>query len=380
MKVNESENLDDQELFQLIERVFGLLKSDRGIAILMDLPGGTREDSESWRDRRAMARDWYERLSDQQEALSLPIGLFSYANVQANNADLPTVMTCCSEPEEVEVSTESVFRKHNIVLAMTELSATAPLKVAAPRFDLRAATMPGFLRGMIPALRVDYLEVDRRCQLLAKLLTQATQAEVSFFADGQAFSLLLDLRFRTGHSSGGLLRTPGTAGNVPSGEAYIVPYEGEQPNHPSLSQGVVPVEFDHGIAYYRVEGNRAVEVIGDSQAADQERQRLASEPAYGNLAELGLGVLGDFGIDPIGAVLLDEKLGPHIAFGRSDHFGGQVGPEDFSAPDQVVHIDRVYLPQTQPAVQLDSLTLQTPENSVPLIVGCRWIFDFDTTP
>jgi hypothetical protein len=29
-----------------------------------------------------------------------------------------------------------------------------------------------------------------------------------------------------------------------------------------------------------------------------ERDRLLGEPAYGNLAELGLGVLADFGVEP----------------------------------------------------------------------------------
>ena len=42
---------------------------------------------------------------------------------------------------------------------------------------------------------------------------------------------------------------------------------------------------------------------------------------------------GLFSVTPIGVVLLDEKLGLHLAFGRSEHFGGQVGPA------QVGHVD-----------------------------------------
>ena len=45
-----------------------------------------------------------------------------------------------------------------------------------------------------------------------------------------------------------------------------------------------------------------------------------------------------------------EKLGLHVAFGRSEHFGGTVGPDDFSAPDRVIHLDRVYIPEVQPRV------------------------------
>jgi hypothetical protein len=84
---------------------------------------------------------------------------------------------------------------------------------------------------------------------------------------------------------------------------------------------------------------------------------LAAEPASGNVAELGLGVLSDFGVAPIGEVLLDEKLGLHIAFGRSEHFGGQVGPRQFSRPEAVVHQDHVYLRELQPRVVPASVTL-----------------------
>ncbi|HYN43562.1 MAG TPA: hypothetical protein VE129_17425, partial [Thermoanaerobaculia bacterium] len=64
-----------------------------------------------------------------------------------------------------------------------------------------------------------------------------------------------------------------------------------------------------------------------------------------------------FGVKPIGEILLDEKLGLHLAFGRSDHFGGQVGPKDFSGPEAVIHIDRVYVPETQPDVLPQSVDL-----------------------
>jgi hypothetical protein len=114
---------------------------------------------------------------------------------------------------------------------------------------------------------------------------------------------------------------------------------------------VLPVQLDGAeVVRYRVDHNRAVEVLTRGPASEREATRIADEPAYANLAELGLGVLADFGIEPIGEVLLDEKLGLHIAFGRSEHFGGQVGPDAFSSPEAVVHIDRVYVPAAQPDV------------------------------
>ncbi len=61
--------------------------------------------------------------------------------------------------------------------------------------------------------------------------------------------------------------------------------------------------------------------------------------------------------------MLDEKLGLHIAFGRSDHFGGAVGVKDFSSPEAVVHIDRIYIPETAPRIHVDAVNLIYPDGS-----------------
>ena len=95
---------------------------------------------------------------------------------------------------------------------------------------------------------------------------------------------------------------------------------------------------------------------------------MIDEPAYSNVAELGLGLLRGYGIQPVGSLLLDEKLGLHIAFGRSDHFGGQVGADDFTSPDRVVHIDRVYLRQTQPRVRVKRIELQGRGDAAPTLL------------
>jgi leucyl aminopeptidase (aminopeptidase T) len=90
---------------------------------------------------------------------------------------------------------------------------------------------------------------------------------------------------------------------------------------------------------------------------------MDAEAGYRNVAELGLGILRAYGVRPVGALLLDEKLGLHIAFGRSDHFGGTVGPSAFSAPDKVIHLDRVYIPEVQPQVRVASVDLVAPDGS-----------------
>jgi len=117
----------------------------------------------------------------------------------------------------------------------------------------------------------------------------------------------------------------------------------------------------------RIEANKAIEVLTDGPASAEEARHIAAEPAYANLSELGLGVLGDFNLKPTGSILLDEKLGLHIAFGRSDHFGGSVGPDDFSSPDAVIHLDRVYIAETQPKVLVRQVKLSGPNLDMVII-------------
>lgn len=355
--------LTSADLVALVRRVFVPRPDDTGIGMLIDLPDVVAPDHPAWRARRVMAAEWAARLTDAQTTLGLPTRLLLYRNAHTNNGELPADGVWIHDggalPETAEaleavprVPWPEIFARHSILFAPTQFSATAPLKVAARSCAIRAATMPGFRAEMIPALRLDYTEINQRVVALAALLTSAEGADLMFTTpDGEAF-LHLDLRHRAGHASGGLLPDPGTAGNLPSGEAYIVPYEGERTGDPSRTAGLLPVEFNGEIVRYTVVGNRAVAVLPGGPRAATEADRLRAEPAYGNIAELGLGVLAAFGVQPVGAGLLDEKLGLHIAFGRSDHFGGQVGPGAFSSHDAVVHIDRIYVPACQPQVSV----------------------------
>ena len=372
-----SERLSGAELVALVQRVFQPTPEDRALAILVDLPDAKVADDAGWAERRAIALDWIRLLKAHQEDLGLEARLVVYPNVHTNNGELPGRVwihgggplpaTDDLDPAR-SVDIGEVYAAHPILIALTKFSATAPLKLAAKTRPIRAATMPGFRADMIPALRLDYTEVNRRVNRLKELLDAAEGADFRFLTPDGPCTLHLDLRHRTGHASGGLLPRPGVAGNLPSGEAYIVPYEGERTGDPSRTAGVMPVQFGAEVVRYRIEGNKAVEVLSQGPKSRAEAELLTREPAYGNVAELGLGVLAAFGVKPVGEVLLDEKLGLHIAFGRSDHFGGQVGPQHFSGPEAVIHIDRVYVPETQPAVQVAAADLRMPDGStLPLM-------------
>ena len=369
--------LSSAELQALVQRVFKPSAADKALAIIIDLPDAAVPDNDAWAARRQMAHTWANGLNEGRDELGLAIHLYLYRNPRHNNADLPEGawahrfgdLPATADELDCELleSFDSIFSTHSILLAPTQFSATAPLKIAAKKHQFRAATMPGFSDVMIPALKLDYGIINARCQQMKQLVDRAEEAAFHFRVDQTDYDLTLDLRNRQGTASGGLFPDPGVAGNLPSGETYIVPYEGEGAEQKSRSNGVLPVQFGEEIVVYEIAENRACKVISEGPRSTQEQQHLDRDPAYGNMAELGLGVLSDFGLEPTGVILLDEKLGLHIAFGRSDHFGGQVGPGDFASPDSVVHIDRVYIPKTQPAVHVVSVDLIMKDGPMPLI-------------
>ncbi len=380
------DTLAAEELYHLVKRVFMPKESDRALAVLVDVPDAQNPDTDPWSQRRDMALDWVDKLSELEEDLKFKTHLVLFQNTHTNNADLP--QKAWTHPggllpkhiddldPDTAVPFAEIFENHSMFMAPTQLSVTAPMKIMAKQYGFRAATMPGFSRKMIPALRLDYQQINRRVKFMKDLLDKARMASIVFRVDEQEnYKLCLDLRYRSAHASSGLFHMAGTAGNLPSGEAFIVPYEGEQTGEPSESNGELPVQIGNDVVIFHVRNNRAERASGENRQAVVQNALLTAEPAYGNMAELGLGVLMDFGVQATGDTLLDEKLGLHIAFGRSDHFGGMVGASDFSKPDAVVHLDRVYIEQIQPRIRVATMELDMREGyRLELMRDNRYVF------
>lgn len=356
-------NLSFDELLTLFRSVFGLRHRESELTILIDLPDENVPDTDAWHDRRRIAGEWYGRvLQNRTKTPFSDVNLCTYKNVGSNNNNLPPFVKKVNEflgdaslGSGMLVSLDEVLASSSVVIALTELSATAPLKMLAKRFQFRGASMPGFIRTMIPTLSLDYQKIHQRVAELQERLQRADSVRIALASNGTTYRSVYDLRYRTAHASGGLMREPGVVGNLPSGEAYITPYEGERNGEPSRSSGILPVQFDDEIVLYRIENNRAIEILSKGKASDIERAKIQEEPAYGNIAEIGIGVLGEWGVRAVGSTLLDEKLGLHIAFGRSEHFGGVTSPASFTKAANVIHIDRVYVPSVQPMISVSEV-------------------------
>ena len=372
--------LTTEELRHLFLTVFKPRPTDKVLTIIVDVPDDAVPDHDDWRDRREMAYNWWMRAIAFKHDLGLErLEIYYYPNVGSNNNDLPeTLYHWGGNPSRLDAATltaegmavplADVMTFTDLIIAPTEFSATAPCKMLAKQYDFRGTTMPGFILSMLPALSLDYEKVHERIMSIKTRLDEAERELIVFDARGTEYTLDCDLRHRTATPSSGMFHDDKVVGNLPSGETYIVPYEGEIEGDASRTNGEVPVQFGAEIVVYRVVENRAVEILTEGAQSEKERAMLAAEPAYGNIAELGHGVLGDFGCTAVGSLLMDEKLGLHVAFGRSEHFGGIVSPKSFNDPKNVIHIDRVYVESLQPDIVAKAVTLFYPDGREEVIM------------
>jgi len=323
---------------KLLKDVFDPQPGEK-VIVMVDLPHDGISDNPEWRERREMAEEWREVMARLGRDIGFSVSpMLTYPATGANNAELPA--SGWLEGEEVEVQTTLLAA--TLVIAMTEYSATAPLSMLAELDeDFRAASMPGVLRRMQEsALAADYSEVARRCQEIADAMQGAVLADVEFSTGHRCW---FDLRHREAEVDDGFLprfKEGDRIINLPSGETFIVPYEGEIEDDPSWTAGVIPVVEDGETVLFHVSANRVQLVQGDGPVADRYGELFTDDPTRANIAEVA------FGVNEMAAVtgntLEDEKAGFHWAFGRSDHLGGVTGVADFRSPDTVIHQDIVY--------------------------------------
>jgi aminopeptidase len=232
---------------------------------------------------------------------------------------LPRTSNGAEPPPEVAW----LMRQFDVVLCPASTSLThTDARRAASAAGGRIATLPNVTEAiMVRCMNADYGRIAARTERICGLMAEAREIRVQAPA---GTDLVMPIAGRTPHASTGLFRQRGQWGNLPTGEAYLAPREGE-------SQGVVVV--DGSMAGVGMTSTPIRIAVRDGYATDitggAEAERLVAllEP-HGRdartVAEFGIGTNDRAMLT--GIILEDEKvMGTiHIAFGDNRSMGGSV--------------------------------------------------------
>jgi leucyl aminopeptidase (aminopeptidase T) len=287
---------------------------------------------------------------------------YAYRETGGSNLDLPDAVVT---PEGKTLPLREALSKHSISLFMGRYSATAPATALAKQMGFRGATMHGTnAKVLATGLSVDYEEVSARAERLREALTRADSARMQWGVGGRTVALDIALGRQEAQKSHGLVRTKGDIANLPAGEVYFVPKGAE---------GVMPMKFEDEagtIALFRVKGRGIVAleelVQGDRGEVDRFLEVVRFDPSAGQITELGLGTQS---LPWAGTDIQDEKIlgTAHLATGRSDHLGGEIGPKDFREKRNAVHNDVLYTPVKTPEIDLSLVTVTRGGETIPVV-------------
>jgi leucyl aminopeptidase (aminopeptidase T) len=183
----------------------------------------------------------------------------------------------------------------------------------------RGATMPTVTADMLVRLMdADFDVLRARSLTVADLLSAADEAHVTC---PRGTDLRLDLSGREAIADDGDLTAPGAFGNLPCGEGFIAPCDGEG-TVATRSLASIGLVQGHP-AHLTIEGGHLTNATGAEGERLYELLTGAGEQGT-NLAELGVGTNERARLT--GNILEDEKiLGTvHVAFGASAGIGGTV--------------------------------------------------------
>lgn len=216
-----------------------------------------------------------------------------------------------------------LMTQFDVVLCPTSKSLThTDARRAASAAGARVATLPGVTEEvMVRCMNADYHAIAERTARLCDLMRDTAVVRVTAPA---GTDITMPIAGRSPHASSGILRERGQWGNLPTGEAYLAPVEGQ-------SQGVVVVDgsmasvgmVDEPIRIVVVDGY-ATAITGGASARRLIELLEPHGPDARTVAEFGIGT-NDRAI-LTGVILEDEKvMGTiHVAFGDNKSMGGSV--------------------------------------------------------
>ena len=288
--------------------------------------------------------------------------MFAYYSTGGSNLDMQDE---CFDVEGNQLSLDrDIYSQYDIILCISDWSATAPLTAKCKEFNFRGATMHGVNDIILSTgLAVDYEQVSADAEKLRLAMTRADEIEIDFtIDDGRVLTAKLMLDGQEAQKSHGLCKgnNPDIA-NLPAGEVYFVPVDAE---------GQFPMKYHDGtLGLLDVKDRNIYQtslIEGNQSTIDEHNKKLLDDPVTGTLGELGFGTQ----VLPVsGADIQDEKvLGTcHLATGRDDHLGGDITPDMFKTHRNSTHDDILFAPHKTPNFDISQVRMKRGEQHEILI-------------
>ncbi len=240
-------------------------------------------------------------------------------------------------------------RVANIIIALSNNSTShTNFRKLACHAGARFASLPHFDPEMFgTSMTVDWQALAARTAKLVEAVNRAAWVYVEC-PNGTVMHICKKGRHAEGDD--GLLTADGAFGNLPAGEAYLAPLEGE-------SHGTMVIEWGPTAKLaspltLTIADGKVVRIDGNDPLKQRLEAKFAENPHCRNLAELGIGT-NDKASRPDNVLEAEKILGTiHLALGDNTGFGGTV-----AAP---FHEDYVFY---QPTV-----TLVLPDGSQEIII------------
>lgn len=190
---------------------------------------------------------------------------------------------------------------------------------AATEAGVRVATMPGITEDMLErTMGADYAAIRERSRALSDALTQGERVRVT---TDKGTDVTFAITGRTGLADDGDLRATGAFGNLPAGEGFIAPLEGQTTGTVVFDGSIWPIGILDEPLVVTFEGGYATTFEGATADEFVKLIEPHGKEAFA-VAELGIGT-NDAAL-LTGNVLEDEKiLGTiHVAIGDNHTIGG----------------------------------------------------------
>jgi len=262
------------------------------------------------------------------------------------NGIIDDLLDKCVTQEQLTAAREIVAANAGdvprIIVAMSNNSSShTNYRKLACHAGARFASLPHFDPEMFDSsMNVDWQALADRTARLTAAVNRAEWVNIEC-PNGTAMHICK--RGRDAGGDEGLLTAPGCFGNLPAGEAYFAPLEGE-------SHGVMVIEWGPtrklaSPLTLTIADGRVIRIDGDEPLRQILEARFAENDACRNLAELGIGT-NDKASRPDNVLEAEKILGTiHLALGDNTGFGGVV-----AAP---FHEDYVFYGPTVTLVMAD---------------------------